>query len=84
MMNEQIRKLLYDAGARYDGHNHFTGKDRIDIEYLDHEKFAELIIEECYGAVNDALYHDYVFDNRPPAEIRKTALLAIREHFGVK
>lgn len=84
-MNEQIRELAERSGLKVESWMTNPPKPfQILGSTEQFEKFAELIVKECYSVVNDALYNDYVFDNRTPAEIRKTALKAIKEHFGVK
>ena len=68
-MNKRIRELAEQAGIvpGIMGLNRFT--------HFDPEKFAELIVKECAGIVEDAVTH------REPAS---TYVNKIKEHFGVK
>ena len=67
-MNERIKELMVQAGF-----------DPAAIERMgvmpNAEKFAELIVAECVGVVEDAVNH------REPAS---TYVGKIREHFGVE
>lgn len=73
-MNERIRQLAEQAGMTDDKFGLFFAKDRHE-EGVDLEKFAELIVGECMGVVEDAVNH------REPAS---TYVGKIREHFGVE
>ena len=66
-MNERIKELAEQAGDDWD---HTLESDK---EFL--KKFAELIIGECAGIVEDAV------DHREPAS---TYVGKIKEHFGVE
>jgi len=85
-MNERIRELAEQAGAKDDGDywgdEYFTLKGEEDIE-----KFAELIIKECM----------YLLETEPPAHLftneaydrgyhdsRKDAVIILKTHFGVE
>lgn len=80
MNKELIEKLKKDSQMICG----YTDGGYTPLYALDTEKFTELIVNECYNAVNEALYHDYVFDNHTPAEIRKTALRAVKGCFGIE
>ena len=67
-MNERIKELALQAGFKTDKHGHLFGSDDI-------EKFAELIVRECIGIVDDAVLH------REPAS---TYVGKIKQHFGVE
>ena len=80
-MNERIRELRTQAAA-WVSENHqpqdpnVYSQKEIDQRYLMYEeKFAELIVQECIGIVEDAVLH------REPAS---TYVGKIREHFGVE
>ncbi len=49
-MNKRIRELAEQAGFIDRGSNHTAYMD------FDHEKFAQLIVEECRTVIND-VYH---------------------------
>ena len=63
-MNERIRELAEQAGFIDRGTNHTAYMD------FNHEKFAELIVQECI---------DYCGEN-----LSKTVGGALKIHFGVK
>jgi hypothetical protein len=70
-MNEQIDKLLIEAGA------HFGG-DGVVYDTFDPKKFAELLIQQCCNAiVNDSRLSDV-------RTARNGCVRAIKEHFGVE
>jgi hypothetical protein len=75
-MNERIKQLALDAGIGFTLWDD-SGREMIDNytpeEYL--EKFAELIVRECVGVVEDAVTH------REPAS---TYVDKIKHHFGVE
>ena len=64
-MNERIRKLALQAGAQG-----IVNRDFIDIE-----KFAELIVRECIDIIDEEGSHE-------GGSIR--SMEKIREHFGVE
>ena len=68
-MNERINELIKQSYVTVRSQN-----DR-DVTYFSQEKFAELIVAECVGVVEDAVNH------REPAS---TYVGKIREHFGVE
>jgi hypothetical protein len=63
-MNDRIKELLSQAGVHYE----VMPKDTV------YEKFAELIVKECAGLVED--YYD--------EDTKYLAGHIIRKHFGVK
>jgi len=71
-MNEQIRELAIEAG--------FYANP--DVEKF--EKFAELIVRECVGVVENLSpgYNDY--RNQIEDAFRGDCVGKIREHFGVE
>jgi hypothetical protein len=76
-MNERIKQLAEQAGYK---HPDAVGICE-DYAYFDHEKFAELIVAECLGIVDDA-------ERGGSNEIWDNAVKFIRrdlqEHFGVE
>jgi hypothetical protein len=64
-MNERIKELAIQAGAQ----------GIVKRDFIDVEKFAELIVRECVVIVADAV------DHREPAS---TYVGKIKEHFGVE
>ena len=78
-MNERIAELYNQAIVIEDGGDYITGE-------LDPEKFAELIIKECYDHCKDQLmdkslaeeagldYNDGVMD----------CAIGLKQHFGVE
>ena len=70
MMNERIRELARQAGFEHPDH---VGTCEI-YAYFDHEKFAELIVEECANVADENYIH----------RGSRTCGLAIRLHFGVE
>ena len=77
-MNERIRELAEQAGFIDRGTNHTAYMD------FDHEKFAELIVRECVGVVENLSpgYNDY--RNQIEDAFRGDCVGKIREHFGVE
>ena len=86
-MNKRIRELIVrlvpDAFMTYKGYLYHSSDPKV-LEHSDPEplytrqeleKFAELIVKECMGVVEDAVNH------REPAS---TYVGKIREHFGVE
>jgi hypothetical protein len=53
-MNERIQELLYKANGQYHGISALTGKEIINTEFVDYEKFAELIVRECMSFQDEA------------------------------
>jgi hypothetical protein len=75
-MNERIGKLAEQAGLEYN----FD-----PMLWLKHEKFAELIVQECISINRQRLFSDYEGDSHRVAH--NNALLCATsdmfEHFGV-
>jgi len=71
-MNERIRELVLEAQTQAANE---TIQNSFGYEAKVFEKFAELIVAECVGVVEDAVNH------REPAS---TYVGKIREHFGVE
>ena len=95
-MNERIRKLAVKAQI-YFTYDRGPGTDNelqaAEITQSDFEKFAELLIRECVGVVNDNM--DDILDqpvfnptdeiwNRARVEELVRVALHIKKHFGVK
>jgi len=72
-MNERIRKLAEQAGFNHMGIGLVIGIE----EY--HQKFAELIIQECISKLDEEIYRAIDGDGE---EI--WADLILNEHFGVE
>ena len=70
-MNERIQELLYKANGQYHGISALTGKEIINTEFVDYEKFAELLIRECIAVHLDNYGVDIIGD-------------VLKKHFGVK
>ena len=77
-MNDRIRQLAEQAGFIDRGTNHTAYMN------FDHEKFAELIIEECLRMCDCAevslLEHSYPREADGAASVK----IFIKEHFGVE
>ena len=81
-MNERIRELINEATSFKEG----LIEGKYDIEVFDKEKFAELIVQECYDHCKDQLmdkslaeeagldYNDGVMD----------CAIGLKKHFGVE
>ena len=67
-MNQRIKELAIQAGAQ----------GIVNRDFIDVEKFAELIISECLGIVNR---YEYSYHEADP--LWETAQL-IKQHFGVE
>lgn len=90
-MNEQIRKLIEQATTKQDfypaGCNGYP-----DYRYeFDKEKFAELIVRECFKIVDDfaveqagAEEESFMGENLLLSMKITDAAWKIKEHFGVK
>jgi hypothetical protein len=81
-MNEKIKQLALDAGIGFTLWDD-SGREMIDNytpeEYL--EKFAELIVRECAGIVDDKIeVSRYVHE----AELLRECSTTIKQHFGVE
>jgi len=94
-MNERIKTLLYQCTSYYQVTNEY-GND-IDIESVDQEKFAELIIQECIQCIDNEIgrlaeYHNSL--NESETEKRYDVELCMKKcydniellktHFGVE
>lgn len=73
-MNLRIKEIFQQAGGSVEVCDVTNDEVLTYNEYLDPEKFAELIIRECIGIVSDAVNH------REPAS---TYVNKIKDHFGV-
>jgi hypothetical protein len=76
-MNEQIRKLYYQANSRYTNDYALSGKPREEWRSIP-DLFAELIIKECVGMLDDE--DDY----GPYSTGVRSAAYRIKKHFGVE
>jgi hypothetical protein len=73
MMNERIRKLAEQAGFNHMGIGLVIGIE----EY--HQKFAELIVQECISKLDEEIYRSIDGDGDEAWHD-----LILKEHFGVK
>jgi hypothetical protein len=84
-MNERIKELVEQARIK----DHWSIDDgRYLTNYLDEQKFAELIVKECVGIVDKIVppgYNDYP-DYRDQIEqaFRRECATEIKKHFGVE
>ena len=69
-MNERIRELADEAGST---HKQSLGVYQFYTDEL--EKFAELIVKECWTTISPFIEDD---------ELAEDALAEIKEHFGVE
>jgi hypothetical protein len=75
--NTRIQEFILEATVTTDVYNPDTGITHYR-EFFDHEKFAELIVKECFDVViADGRFHD------AKGVIRAGKGVAM-EHFGVK
>jgi hypothetical protein len=72
-MNERIRELMMQSWNTY-YNQEVNGTQFPIVQKFDAEKFAELIVKECAGLVED--YYD--------EDTKYLAGHIIRKHFGVK
>ena len=79
-MNEQIQKL-YDQADKFAKENRTQTISGPGNNYFElfHEKFAELIVQECIGIAQDRAN----FPGFPPNDVNDI-IDEIREHFGVE
>ena len=49
-MNKRIKELLDQSTKEIWGNNHYNGSPEFEGYEVDHEKFAELIVKECFKA----------------------------------
>jgi hypothetical protein len=76
-MNERIKELIGQAQCvEVWGNNPYNGLPEFEGYELDAEKFAELIVKECAGKVDNIL--------RERKDGGGTMGDEIREHFGVE
>lgn len=79
-MNDRIRDLAEAATIQEGSHGAF-GEPTIN-EYVDLEKFAELIVAECekvvYATISESIDHERHLD-----ETGSWIVSDIRKHFGV-
>ncbi len=80
-MNERILELIGPAQKEVWGNNPYNGSPEFEGYELDVEKFAELIVRECLGIVNDAERggDNEIWDNAVKFIIRD-----LKQHFGVE
>ena len=76
-MNEQIRKLWDQANIRHTNDYALSGKPREEWRSIP-DLFAELIIKECVGMLDDE--DDY----GPYSTGVRSAAYRIKKHFGVE
>ena len=74
-MNERIKELAREAGLEFDDDLVLESEPIYYTSQKDLEKFAELVVKECVGIVEDAVNH------REPAS---TYVDKIKQHFGVE
>ena len=68
-MNKRIRELAIQAGAQ----------GIVNRDFIDVEKFAELIVKECIDIAQDRA----AFDWAPPNDVNHI-ISEMKEHFGVE
>ncbi len=73
-MNERIRELMIEAGARFE---FLHGVHYDDFQY---EKFAELIVAEATGVLQKRFISDL---SREDMEVR-WCIEDVKKHFGVE
>ena len=83
-MNERIKELAEQAGLRFTQLMSNPMVPIVDGKETDLEKFAELIVRECVGVVENLSpgYNDY--RNQIEDAFRGDCVGKIREHFGVE
>lgn len=83
-MNERVRELAKGAGiicvVPTEGTLEYAGKG--DIEHL--EKFAELIIRECIGQVEQAIPVTDCAASGAYQTAKRAAISRVKDHFGVE
>ena len=82
-MNERIKELAEQAGLRFTQLMSTPMVPIVDGKETDLEKFAELIVRECVGVVENLApgYNDY--RNQIEDAFRGDCVGQILEHFGV-
>jgi hypothetical protein len=73
-MNDKIYKLIQQSEVSIGHPRCFSG-------YIDINKFAELIVQECVGVVEGG---SFLHDQAPTAIFAKECSGAIKQHFGVE
>ena len=81
-MNERIRELAKQTGAKELGADLYGGEfiGAIRLDFL--EKFAELIVQKCVSIV--ALHGITNFENENISWVCENVVKEVKEHFGVK
>jgi hypothetical protein len=83
-MNERIRQLAEQARIK----DHWSMDERRYLtNYLDEQKFAELIVRECVQVcepILDEPYEDMTEFGKGLVEGQDVAIERIKEHFGVE
>jgi hypothetical protein len=79
-MNERIKQFAQQAGFKVD----WQHADVQDIKMARFEKFAELIMAECIGIVENLSpgYKDY--RDQIEDAFRRDCVIEIKKHFGVE
>jgi hypothetical protein len=82
-MNERIKELALQAGAKVDKGIHPITNivDGLSMGPDEVEKFAELIVQECVNVVEGG---SFLHDQAPTAIFAKECSAAIKRHFGVE
>jgi hypothetical protein len=84
-MNERIQEFILQATETTDVYNPDTGITHYR-EFFDHEKFAELIVQECYETIKKDMELAHIqlipidFGIYANSRLRRI----IKEHFGIK
>ena len=73
-MNERIQQLAEQAEINRFAYNQATMMTE-RVQEFDKEKFAELIVKECWTTISPFIEDD---------ELAEDALAEIKEHFGVE
>jgi len=76
-MNEQIDKLLVNAGA-------YFGAECVVYDNFDPKKFAELIVRECMQVVHNGINNATDWDSSSWDQCCENRMYAIQRHFGVE
>jgi len=73
-MNERIKELVKQAEIKFEPYLQHQGVDTAVIIPTDLEKFAELIVQECFTKLTPYLDDQFIDDIE----------LELKEHFGVE
>ena len=73
-MNERIKELVKQAEIKFEPYSQHQGVDTAVIIPTDLEKFAELIVQECFTKLTPYLDDQFIDDIE----------LELKEHFGVE